>query len=96
MAGGAVAPRLAGTAVVSDAAYWRALAEERGRQLDELRALLLRVVEGIGDAHLRALLSALDTSRPAWLRALDDMPSTTKLEPGEVLAVLDELWRQAP
>jgi hypothetical protein len=75
-------------------AYWRALAEERGRRLDELRALLLSAVDGIGDAHVRAFVTALDTARPAWLRELDDLPSTTTLEPAEVRTVLDDLWRQ--
>ncbi|MBV9495060.1 MAG: hypothetical protein JOZ54_12495 [Acidobacteria bacterium] len=76
------------------AAYWRALAEARGRKLEELRALLVTVVDGLPDAHLRAFVSALDTSRPSWLRELDEMPSTTELQRAEILAVLDELWRQ--
>jgi hypothetical protein len=85
---------MAGAALVSEAAFWQALAEERGRQLEELRALLLAAIDGIGDAHLRALLGALDTTRPSWLRALDELPSTTDLQPAEVLPALDELWRQ--
>jgi hypothetical protein len=74
--------------------YWRALAEERGRRLEELRGLLLTAVNGVGDAHVRAFVTALDTARPAWLRELDDMRSTTELEPADVRTVLDDLWRQ--
>jgi hypothetical protein len=85
---------VAGAALVTEAGYWRALAEERGRRLEELRALLLTAMDGIGEAHVRAFITALDTSRPSWLRELDEMPSTTRLEPAEVLTVLNELWRQ--
>lgn len=78
------------TAVV----YWQALAEERGRQLEELRALLLAAIESIGDGHVGAFVTALDTSRPSWLRELDLMPSTVTLRPAQVEAVLEDLWRQ--
>jgi hypothetical protein len=80
--------------MVTDAAYWRALAEERGRRLDELRALILTAIDGIGETHVRAFVTALDTARPSWLRELDELPSTTTLEQADVLTVLRELWRQ--
>ncbi len=75
-------------------AYWQALAEERGRQLEELRALLLATIESIGDGHVGAFVTALDTSRPSWLRELDLMPSTVTLEPARMMTVLENLWRQ--
>jgi hypothetical protein len=77
-----------------EVAYWRALAEERLRQLEELRALLLTAIDSIGDAHVCAFVTAMDTGRPSWLRELDLMPSTTALEPAQVMTVLADLWRQ--
>jgi hypothetical protein len=89
---------MVGTALVTGAAaelaYWRALAEERGRRLEELRALLLTAIDGIADEHVRAFVTALDTGRPSWLRELDGMRSTLALEPAQILSVLDDLWRQ--
>ena len=75
-------------------AYWRTLAEERKRQLDALRALLLSAIDSIGDAHVRAFVSALDTTRPSWQRELDLLPSTTELESAQVDTILADLWRQ--
>jgi hypothetical protein len=80
--------------IEGDIEYWRTLAEERQRRLEELRALLLAAIDTIHDGHLRALVTALDTSRPAWLRELDSMESSAALEPAEVFGVLDDLWRR--
>ena len=75
--------------------YWRTLAEERQRRIDELHALLLTAVDTIPDRHVSALVTALDTSRPSWLRELDSMESSSDLQPADILDVLDDLWRRA-
>jgi hypothetical protein len=74
--------------------YWRTLAEERQRRLEELRALLLTAIDVIPDRHVSAFVTALDASRPSWLRELDSMESSSELQPAEILGVLDDLWRQ--
>ena len=74
--------------------YWRALAEERQRQLVELRALVLAAIDGVPDAHVRAFVSALDASRPAWIRELDSMEAALRSEPSNALTELDDLWRR--
>jgi hypothetical protein len=78
----------------AEAGYWRELAEERQRQLVELRARLLAAIDTIPDAHVRAFATALDVSRPSWLRELDAMSADGAPEPAEVLGILDDLWRQ--
>ena len=78
----------------NDVQYWRALAEERQRQLESLRTRLLAAIDSIPDAYVRAFVSALDTSRPAWLRELDAMTTAIDLEPSDVTGVLDDLWRR--
>ncbi|MCU1348202.1 MAG: hypothetical protein JWO56_1232 [Acidobacteria bacterium] len=83
------------TVPAETAAYWRELAEERGRRLEEIRALLLSAIDTIPDQHVRAFVTALDASRSSWLRELDSMTTAVELEPADVLSVLDDLWRQA-
>lgn len=80
--------------VGDELAYWRTLAEERQRQLDELRALLLTAIDVIPDPHVSAFVTALDASRPAWLRELDSMETSSEVQPAEIRGVLDDLWRQ--
>jgi len=80
--------------VDGDIEYWRTLAEERQRKLDELRTLLLAAIDTIPDENVRAFVAALDGSRPSWLRELDSMASSVALEPADVRSVLDDLWRQ--
>jgi len=74
--------------------YWRTLAEERQRRVDELRALLLTAIDTIPDRHVSALVTALDASRPSWLRELDSMESSSDLQPADILGILDDLWRR--
>jgi hypothetical protein len=78
--------------VVSD--YWRALAEARQRELDDLRARLLAAIDTIPDEHVRAFVAALDVARPSWIRDLDIMTTAVHLEPSDVVDVLDDLWRR--
>jgi hypothetical protein len=82
------------TALEADGQYWRELAEERQRQLVQLRARLLAAIDTIPDQHVRAFVTALDASRPSWLRELDALNADGVPEPAEVLGVLDDLWRQ--
>ena len=74
--------------------YWRTLAEERQRRVDELRAVLLTAVDTIPDRHVSAFVTALDASRPSWLRELDSMESSSDLQPADILGILDDLWRR--
>jgi len=82
------------TAAESEIEYWRTLAEERQRTVEELRALLLTAVDTIPDRHVSALVAAFDASRPSWLRELDSMDSPSDLQPADILSILDDLWRQ--
>ncbi len=75
-------------------AYWRTLAIERQRQIEELRARLLAAIDVIPDAHFRVFVSALETSRVAWVREIDAMPASPDLEDSHVIDVLDDLWRR--
>ena len=74
--------------------YWRALAEERQRRIEELRTLVLTAVDTIPDRHVSAFVTALDASRPSWLRELDSMESSSDLQPADIFGVLDDLWRR--
>lgn len=76
-----------------EAAYWRALAKERKRQIDTLRARLMAAIEAVPDTQLRAFLGALDVAPPAWTQEIDTM-TTTELERDDVTNVLAELWRR--
>ncbi|HWW59836.1 MAG TPA: hypothetical protein VN181_00585 [Thermoanaerobaculia bacterium] len=77
-----------------DVAYWRALAEERKRQIDALHARLLAVIEAVPDAQLRAFLAALDVAPPAWSQEIDALKATTDLDRDDVTNVLSDLWRR--
>ena len=83
------------TSAEDEIEYWRTLAEERQRRIDELRALLLTAVDTIPDRHVSAFVTALDASRPSWLRELDSMEGSSDLQPADILGVLDDLWRRA-
>jgi hypothetical protein len=82
------------TSAEDEIEYWRTLAEERQRRVDELRALLLTAVDTIPDRHVSAFVTALDASRPSWLRELDSMDSSSDLQPADILGILDDLWRR--
>jgi hypothetical protein len=74
--------------------YWRALAEARQQELEDLRSRLLSAIDTLPDGHVRAFIVALDISRPSWIRDLDTMTTEIHLEPSEVLNVIDDLWRR--
>src|SRR5260221_1108508 len=82
------------TTAEDEVGYWRALAEERQRRIEELRALILTAVDTIPDRHVNAFVTALDASHPSWLRELDSMESSSDIQPGDIFGILDDLWRQ--
>ena len=82
------------TASDSPLDYWRALAEARQQELEDLRSRLLSAIDTIPDEHVRAFIAALDISRPSWIRDLDTMTTAIHLEPSDVLNVLGDLWRR--
>ena len=87
MARGAEAARHRGTALVSesaDVAYWRTLAEERGRELDALRERLRDVLVRMPE-HYAAPVTG-------WLREPDRMEPLHELRAADVASVLDDLW----
>ncbi|HVR40531.1 MAG TPA: hypothetical protein VMU84_15655 [Thermoanaerobaculia bacterium] len=73
---------------------WRAVAEERQREIERLRAQLLAAIDAIPDANVRAFITALDAEQPAWLRELDVMRASSALESAEVTSVIEDLWRR--
>lgn len=77
-----------------DVAYWRTVAIERQRELEALRARLLRIIDGIPDRHAGALFNLLDDSRAPWLLTLDQLTTTSTVESDDVNAVLTDLWRR--
>jgi hypothetical protein len=80
--------------VVNELEAWRALAIERGRQLEELRRRLLAAIDSIPDEHLRALVVSLDLTRPQWLRDIDASSVNKDLERGDIENILEDLWRR--
>ena len=78
---------------MNETEWWRTLAMERGRQLDMLRRRILGAIDSVPDEHVRAFISSLDATRPQWLRDLD-MTTHNGSEPGEIEAILDDLWRR--
>lgn len=72
----------------SELQYWRALAEERGRELDTLRGRVEAVAALANDARTALLSAGLSA---AWLEQLQSVHSP-ELEPGDVATVLGELW----
>ncbi|HEV7767753.1 MAG TPA: hypothetical protein VGQ76_22310 [Thermoanaerobaculia bacterium] len=75
-------------------AYWRTLAIERQRELETLRERFLGLIDGISDKHARALFDMLDDSRAPWLRTLDELTTTSIVDPDDVTVVLTDLWRR--
>lgn len=90
MARRAVAARTGGAALVSeeDVAYWRELAAQYRRELEALRARVLRYLESPAE-NAAALLCAAE-AQPGWLDDLDRLDA--ELKPDDVKTALDELW----
>lgn len=69
---------------MSDVVYWRTLAEERGREIEELRARLREAL----------VVNPASYAPPVagWLREPDRMEPLHELRPANAAPVLDELW----
>lgn len=80
--------------VENDLEYWRTLAIERQRELEALRERFLGLIDGISDKHARALFDLLDDSRAPWIRALDQLTTTSVVDLDDVTVVLTDLWRR--
>lgn len=74
-----------------DVAYWRSLAEERGRALDVLQERLRAALALVPDEHVVTLADALN-GRDGWLRELDRMEPLSDLRPSDVDSILAGLW----
>lgn len=73
--------------------YWRALAEERGRQLEALRGRLLAVLESSPDAPV-SLLAGSFWRQEGWLDELDRIDWPAAVHPDEVFTMLHEVWER--
>ena len=83
-----------GTALVSgeDLAYWRTLAEERGRALDDLHARLRHALATLPDEQFATLAAALDGRLRGWIHEPERMAPLTELLPADAVSALDDLW----
>lgn len=74
--------------------YWRTLAIERGRALDDLHARLRQAIALVGDEQVAELAAALDGRLTGWTREPDRMESLAELRSTDVLTTLDDLWKR--
>jgi hypothetical protein len=72
--------------------YWRALAEERGTQLERLRARLLAALEAVPDSEFERFASIVDGRETGWMTQLRDLSRSSSLDQDDVLSTLDDLW----
>ena len=75
-------------------AYWKTLAIERGRVLDELRARLRAAIALAPDEQAADLAAALDGRLAGWTREPDRMEPLFELRAANVLTILDDLWKR--
>jgi hypothetical protein len=73
-------------------AYWRTLAEERGRALDELHARLRHALSILPDEQSTTLSAALDGRLGGWIHEPERMAPLAELLPADVASALDDLW----
>ena len=74
--------------------YWKTLAIERGRALDELRARLRAALAVVPDAQVADLAAALDGRITGWTQEPDRMEPLAELRAADVPAILDDLWNR--
>lgn len=74
----------------AEVAYWRTLAEERGRALDALQARVCNALALAPEEHLVAFATAL--SGAGWSAEPERMQPLFELVRTDVDAVLRDLW----
>jgi hypothetical protein len=74
--------------VNDDVEYWRELATQSQRELEALRARVLRYLESPSD-NAAALLCAAK-AQPGWLEEIDRIDA--ELKATDVKTALDDLW----
>lgn len=72
----------------ADVAYWRELAAQYRRELEALRARVLRYLESPSE-NAAALLCAAQ-AQPGWLEEIDRL--SAELKATDVKTALDDLW----
>jgi hypothetical protein len=73
-----------------DVAYWRTLAEERGRALDALHERLRNALSRLSDQQFASFVAAMNGA--GWLCEPDRMEPLFELRQSDAAAVLEELW----
>jgi hypothetical protein len=69
--------------------YWRELAAQYQRELEALRARVLRYLESPAPENAAALLCAAE-ARPGWMQELDRIDAGIKQV--DAKSALDDLW----
>jgi hypothetical protein len=77
--------------VSDEVEYWRELAAEYQRELEALRARVLRYLESPAPENAAALLCAAE-ARPGWMQELDRIDAGTKQV--DAKSALDDLWNR--
>ena len=72
-----------------DVEYWRELAAQYQRELEALRARVLRYLDAPQPENAAALLCAAK-ALPGWMEELDRI--APELQPAEVQKALEDLW----
>ncbi len=75
-----------------DVAYWRTLAEERGRALDALHERMRNALAVVPEEHVATFAAALSGRVAGWTREPDRMEPLYELRTSDVDPVLAELW----
>ena len=71
--------------------YWRELAAQYQRELEALRARVLRYLESTAPEHAAALLCAAE-ARPGWMQEIDRIESGIKQT--DAKTALGDLWNR--
>jgi len=75
-----------------DVEYWRELAEQYKRELEALRARVLRYLDAPAD-NAAALLCAAE-ARPGWMQEIDRIDANAPPKTTDVKTALDDLWNR--
>ena len=82
------------TTTEEELVYWRTLAIERGRALEELHERLRSAIALVGKEHFPELSAALGGRLKGWMREPERMESLSALQSTDVLTALDDLWKR--